>query len=102
MIYLLLAVFIAGLMTGRPELFGRKIEAAEIKLLAIIILIQPLVILAFTALSLSVPGISGISNPDHMVLAKCSTNMFLHLQTMVQVSKVLETLYGGMLLVVLC
>ncbi|MDC4377002.1 potassium-transporting ATPase subunit KdpA [Acinetobacter baumannii] len=64
MIYLLLAVFIAGLMTGRtPELFGHKIEAAEIKLLAIIILIQPLVILAFTALSLSVPGISGISNP---------------------------------------
>lgn len=64
MIYLLLAVFIAGLMTGRtPELFGRKIEAAEIKLLAIIILIQPLVILAFTALSLSIPCISGISNP---------------------------------------
>ncbi len=64
MIYLLLAVFIAGLMTGRtPELFGRKIEAAEIKLLAIIILIQPLVILAFIALSLSVPGISGINNP---------------------------------------
>ncbi|EQB3341655.1 potassium-transporting ATPase subunit KdpA [Acinetobacter baumannii] len=64
MIYLLLAVFIAGLMTGRtPELFGHKIEAAEIKLLAIIILIQPLVILAFTALSLSIPGISGISNP---------------------------------------
>ena len=63
MIYLLLAVFIAGLMTGRtPELFGRKIEAAEIKLLAIIILIQPLVILAFTALSLSIPSISGISN----------------------------------------
>lgn len=64
MIYLLLAVFIAGLMTGRtPELFGRKIEAAEIKLLAIIILIQPLVILAFTALTLSFSGISGISNP---------------------------------------
>ncbi|MFY4973681.1 potassium-transporting ATPase subunit KdpA [Acinetobacter baumannii] len=64
MIYLLLAVFIAGLMTGRtPELFGRKIEAAEIKLLAIIILIQPLIILAFTALSLSIPGLSGITNP---------------------------------------
>lgn len=64
MIYLLLAVFIAGLMTGRtPELFGRKIEAAEIKLLAIIILIQPLVILAFTALTLSIPSLSGISNP---------------------------------------
>ena len=64
MIYLLLAVFIAGLMTGRtPEVFGRKIEAAEIKLLAIIILIQPLVILAFTALTLSIPSLSGISNP---------------------------------------
>lgn len=64
MVYLLLAVFIAGLMTGRtPELFGRKIEAAEIKLLAIIILIQPLIILAFTALSLSIPGLSGITNP---------------------------------------
>ncbi|EPL7761094.1 TPA: potassium-transporting ATPase subunit KdpA [Acinetobacter baumannii] len=64
MIYLLLAVFIAGLMTGRtPELFGRKIEAAEIKLFAIIILIQPLIILAFTALSLSIPGLSGITNP---------------------------------------
>jgi len=51
-------------MTGRtPELFGRKIEAAEIKLLAIIILIQPLIILAFTALSLSIPGLSGITNP---------------------------------------
>lgn len=64
MVYLLLAVFIAGLMTGRtPELFGRKIEAAEIKLLAIIILIQPLVILAFTALSVSISGLSGITNP---------------------------------------
>ncbi|MCG8284579.1 potassium-transporting ATPase subunit KdpA [Acinetobacter seifertii] len=64
MVYLLLAVFIAGLMTGRtPELFGRKIEAAEIKLLAIIILIQPLIILAFTALSVSIQGLSGITNP---------------------------------------
>ena len=72
-------------MTGRtPELFGRKIEAAEIKLLAIIILIQPLVILAFTALSLSVPAYLELVIQDHMVLAKCSTNMFLHLQTMVR------------------
>ena len=62
-VYLLLTVFIAGLMTGRtPELFGRKIEAAEIKLLAILILLQPIVILAFTAITLVNPAISGISN----------------------------------------
>ncbi len=103
MIYLLLAVFIAGLMTGRtPELFGRKIEAAEIKLLAIIILIQPLIILAFTALSLSIPDYQVSQTLDHTVLAKCSMNMFLLLQTMVQVLKALETTrYGGMSLVAL-
>lgn len=50
-IYLFLAVFIAGLMTGRtPELFGRKIEAGEIKLLAVVILIQPIVILTLTSI----------------------------------------------------
>ncbi|MBK0063407.1 MULTISPECIES: potassium-transporting ATPase subunit KdpA [unclassified Acinetobacter] len=63
MVYLLLTVFIAGLMTGRtPELFGRKIEAAEIKLLAILILLQPMVILIFTAITLTNLAISGISN----------------------------------------
>lgn len=62
-IYLLLAVFLSGLMTGRtPELLGRKIEASEIKWLAFIILLQPLVLLALTAITLSFPSISGISN----------------------------------------
>lgn len=64
LIYLILAVFVAGLMTGRtPELFGRKIEAAEIRLLAVLILLQPLVILGFTAITLSFPTITGTSNP---------------------------------------
>ncbi len=63
-IYLFLAVFIAGLMTGRtPELFGRKIEAGEIKLLAALILLQPLVILGLTSISLIFPGLTGNSNP---------------------------------------
>lgn len=63
-IYLFLAVFLCGLMTGRtPELLGRKIEAAEIKLLAAVILLQPIVILSFTAIAVSVPSLSGISNP---------------------------------------
>ena len=63
-VYLLLAVFLAGLMTGRtPELFGRKIEAGEVRLLALLILLQPLVLLGFTAITLAVPGITGNSNP---------------------------------------
>ena len=65
LVYLLLSVFLAGLMTGRtPELFGRKIEAHEVKLLAMLVLLQPLVLLAFTAITLAVPSITGTSNPS--------------------------------------
>ena len=64
LVYLLLSVFLAGLMTGRtPELFGRKIEAPEVKLLALLILLQPLVVLGFTAITLAFPSITGNSNP---------------------------------------
>jgi len=63
-VYLLLSVFIAGLMTGRtPELFGRKIEGPQVRLLAFLILLQPLVILGFTAFTLAVPGLAANSNP---------------------------------------
>ncbi|MFW1952118.1 potassium-transporting ATPase subunit KdpA [Acinetobacter beijerinckii] len=63
-IYLFLAVFIAGLMTGRtPELFGRKIEVTEIKLLALVILLQPVVILGLTAIAIAFPSLTGNSNP---------------------------------------
>ncbi|MFH7808000.1 potassium-transporting ATPase subunit KdpA [Acinetobacter sp. BSP-153] len=63
-IYLFLAVFIAGLMTGRtPELFGRKVEVTEIKLLALVILLQPVVILGLTAIAIAFPSITGNSNP---------------------------------------
>jgi len=62
--YLLLSVFLAGLMTGRtPELFGRKIEAPEVKLLAALVLLQPLVLLSLTAFTLAVPTLTGNSNP---------------------------------------
>lgn len=69
LVYLLLAVFLAGLMTGRtPELFGRKIEAPEVRLLALLILLQPIVLLGFTALTLALPQFAGgfetgVSNP---------------------------------------
>ncbi len=66
MIYLFLAVFIAGLMTGRtPEFFGRKIEAGEIKLLAVVILIQPITILGFSSIALFFPELTGNSNPQY-------------------------------------
>lgn len=64
LVYLLLSVFLAGLMTGRtPELFGRKIEAPEVKLLAVLVLLQPLVLLSLTAITLAVPSITANSNP---------------------------------------
>ena len=65
-VYLLLAVFLAGLMTGRtPELFGRKLEVAEVRLLSLLILLQPLVVLGFTALTLALPQFTGQSNPGY-------------------------------------
>jgi len=52
LIFALLAVFIAGLMVGRtPEYLGKKIQAAEMKLLTLYILAMPLVLLGFAAAS---------------------------------------------------
>ncbi len=52
LIYIVLAVFIAGLMVGRtPEYLGKKIEAYDVKMAMLVVLIFPLVILAFTAVS---------------------------------------------------
>ena len=52
LLYVLLAVFIGGLMVGRtPEYLGKKIEAREIKLVAIGLLITPLAALFCTALA---------------------------------------------------
>ncbi len=51
-IFIIIAVFISGLMVGRtPELFGKKIEAKEMKIAVIIALLHPLLILAGTAIS---------------------------------------------------
>ncbi|TGE07860.1 potassium-transporting ATPase subunit KdpA [Hymenobacter fodinae] len=50
--YLIIAVFIAGLMVGRtPEFLGKKIEAREMKIAVIVTLLHPLLILAGTALA---------------------------------------------------
>lgn len=64
-LYVILAVFICGLMIGRtPEYLGKKIEGREMKLTALGIIIHPLIILAFSALALATSyGIAGITNP---------------------------------------
>jgi len=65
LIYVVLAVFIAGLMVGRtPEYLGKKIEAYDVKMAMLVVLVFPLVILGFTAIS-SVQrfGTAGILNP---------------------------------------
>ena len=61
----MLAVFLAGLMIGRtPEYLGKKIDAYEMKMVAVVILVTPLLALVGTAISVLVPaGIAGIANP---------------------------------------
>jgi K+-transporting ATPase ATPase A chain len=57
LLYVLLAVFIGGLMVGRtPELLGKKVEAREIKLVSLGILITPLAALLATALAVASRG----------------------------------------------
>lgn len=64
--YVILAVFICGLMVGRtPEYLNKKIEGKEMKLVAIVILIHPLLILGFSGLAVSLQaGLDGITNPS--------------------------------------
>lgn len=64
LIFVLLSVFIAGLMVGRtPEYLGKKIEAREMKLAMLYILIFPLSILYFSAWSVVAPyGVSSLNN----------------------------------------
>jgi K+-transporting ATPase ATPase A chain len=64
LLFLLLAAFLGSLMVGRsPEFLGRPIEAKEIKLISIALLLQPLLILTLTALAVTVPGLAQTSNP---------------------------------------
>ncbi len=64
LLLLLLAVFLGSLMVGRsPELYGRALEAKEIKLVSIALLLQPLLILGLTALAVALPGLAQNSNP---------------------------------------
>ena len=65
LIFVVLAVFIAGLMVGRtPEYLGKKIESYDVKMAMLYVLIFPLSILGFSAISLMMPnvGLSSLAN----------------------------------------
>lgn len=63
-IYLILSVFLTGLMVGRtPEFLGRKIEKREIVLASVVLLVHPIVVLIPSAIALAFPDtLAGISN----------------------------------------
>jgi K+-transporting ATPase ATPase A chain len=65
LVFAIIAVFIAGLMVGRtPEYLGKKIQAYEMKMASLVILIPPFVVLVGTALAVVIePGTSSMSNP---------------------------------------
>ena len=57
LIFVILSVFIAGLMVGRtPEYLGKKIESYDVKMAMLYVLIFPLIILVFTGISVLAPG----------------------------------------------
>ena len=65
LVYAVIAVFLAGLMIGRtPEYLGKKIEAFDIKMSSLVILIPPMIILGGTAIAVLMDaGKAGVANP---------------------------------------
>ena len=64
LLFVIVAMFVAGLMVGRtPEYLGKKLEAREVKMAMLAILVLPLSILGFTALASVLPaGLAGLNN----------------------------------------
>jgi K+-transporting ATPase ATPase A chain len=65
LVFAIIAVFIAGLMVGRtPEYLGKKIEAFEVKMACLVLLLPPAVCLVGTAVACATPGaLAGVANP---------------------------------------
>lgn len=72
LMFVLLTIFLMGLMVGRtPEFLGKKIEAKEISLTAIAFLIHPLLILVGSAIAVATPlGMAGVFNPGPQGLSE--------------------------------
>jgi potassium-transporting ATPase potassium-binding subunit len=65
LLFVILSIFVAGLMVGRtPEYVGKKIEAKEVKMAMLAILILPLMYLGWTAVAMLVPSaVASMANP---------------------------------------
>jgi K+-transporting ATPase ATPase A chain len=66
LVFIILSVFIAGLMVGRtPEYLGKKVQAYDVQMAMLVVLVFPLTILVLTAISIVSPGFgtSSITNP---------------------------------------
>jgi K+-transporting ATPase ATPase A chain len=66
LVFVILSVFIAGLMVGRtPEYLGKKIESYDVQMAMLVVLVSPVTILAFSAISSVAPsfGLSSVLNP---------------------------------------
>ena len=65
LLFVVVAIFVAGLMVGRtPEYLGKKIEAKEVKMAMLAVLCLPLAMLGFTAIAVVLPtGVASIANP---------------------------------------
>jgi potassium-transporting ATPase potassium-binding subunit len=65
LLFVIIAIFVAGLMVGRtPEYVGKKIEAKEIKMAMLAVLILPLMYLGWTAVAMLVPSaVAAMNNP---------------------------------------
>lgn len=73
--FLIIAVFISGLMVGRtPEFLGKKVEAREMKIATLVVLLHPLLILAGTALASGLiaarPSLGWLNNPSYHGLSE--------------------------------
>lgn len=82
LMYAMIAVFLSGLMVGRtPEFLGRKLESREMKLIAITLIVQPLLILVPTALAvimhpetISNPGFHGLTQALYEFTSSAANN----------------------------
>jgi len=65
LLFVIIAIFVAGLMVGRtPEYVGKKIEAKEVKMAMLAILVLPLMYLGWTAVAMEVPSaVAAMGNP---------------------------------------
>ena len=73
LVFIILSVFIAGLMVGRtPEYLGKKVQAYDVQMAMLVVLVFPLTILVLTAISMVSPGFgtSSITNPGPHGLAQ--------------------------------